>query len=67
VGRIIGQKLTEWLGQPVVTENRPGAAGSIGIEFVAKARSEGYTLLLTTPSLTINPAFTNSNQSEEGG
>jgi tripartite-type tricarboxylate transporter receptor subunit TctC len=36
VGRVIGQKLAERLGQPVVIENRPGAAGNIGIELVAK-------------------------------
>jgi tripartite-type tricarboxylate transporter receptor subunit TctC len=57
VGRIIGQKLAERLGQPVVIENRPGAAGNIGLEATAKARPDGYTLVLTTPSLTISPSL----------
>jgi tripartite-type tricarboxylate transporter receptor subunit TctC len=57
VGRVIGQKLAERLGQPVVIENRPGAAGNIGIELVAKAQPDGYTILLTTPSLTISPSL----------
>jgi tripartite-type tricarboxylate transporter receptor subunit TctC len=57
VGRVIGQKLAERLGQPVVIENRPGAAGNIGIELVAKAQPDGYTLLVSTPSLTISPSL----------
>jgi tripartite-type tricarboxylate transporter receptor subunit TctC len=57
VGRVIGQKLAERLGQPVVIENRPGAAGNIGIELVAKAQPDGYTILITTPSLTISPSL----------
>ncbi|MBM3358337.1 MAG: tripartite tricarboxylate transporter substrate binding protein [Betaproteobacteria bacterium] len=44
--RIIGQALTEQLGQQVIVENRAGATGRIGTEFVAKAPADGYTLLL---------------------
>jgi tripartite-type tricarboxylate transporter receptor subunit TctC len=57
VGRVAGQKLAEGLGQPVVIENRPGAAGNIGTELVAKAQPDGYTLLVSAPSLTISPSL----------
>lgn len=56
-GRIIGQKLAERLGQPVVVENRPGAGGNIGIESVGKARPDGYTIILTTPAIAISPSL----------
>ncbi len=50
MGRVLSQKLSEILGQPVVVENRAGAGGSIGTDFVAKAPADGYTLLLTSPT-----------------
>ena len=46
-GRIIAHKLSEVLGQQFFVENRPGAGGTIGADFVAKSRPDGYTLLLT--------------------
>jgi tripartite-type tricarboxylate transporter receptor subunit TctC len=56
LARIIGQKLTESWGQPVVVENRPGAGGGIGAEATAKALPDGYTALVTpSAALTINP------------
>ena len=56
LARIIGQWLTAAWGQPVVIENRPGAAGAIGAEIAAKASPDGYTALVTPSAvLTINP------------
>ena len=48
VGRIIGQSMSEKLGQPVVIENRPGAAGTLGNEAVARADKDGHTLGIMT-------------------
>jgi tripartite-type tricarboxylate transporter receptor subunit TctC len=57
IGRIIGQKFAERLGQPVVPENRPGAGSNLGIELAAKARPDGYTIVLTSPALTVSPGL----------
>src|SRR5712691_10035323 len=46
VARIIGQKMTESWGQPVLVDNRAGATGTIGADLVAKAPADGYTLLM---------------------
>jgi len=48
LGRLIGQKMSEDLGQQVIIDNRPGANTIIGAQFVAKSRPDGYTLLLAT-------------------
>jgi len=45
LARIVAQKLSVALGQPVVIENKPGAGGNIGSDFVAKAKPDGYTIL----------------------
>ncbi|HEV7820328.1 MAG TPA: tripartite tricarboxylate transporter substrate-binding protein, partial [Burkholderiales bacterium] len=56
LARILGQKLLEAWGQPVVVDNRPGGGGIIGAETVARAAPDGYTLLVTPSAvLTINP------------
>ena len=56
LARVIGLKLSETIGQPVVVDNRPGAAGSLGAELVAKSTPDGYTVLVTPSAvLTINP------------
>ncbi len=57
VARLLAQKLAADLGQPVIVENKAGAGGVIGSEFVAKAPADGHTLLFTTPNHTINAAF----------
>lgn len=53
-GRLLGKKFTESMGQSFVVENRGGAGGLIGAELVAKAPPDGYNILVTTASLTVN-------------
>ncbi|MDP1992192.1 MAG: tripartite tricarboxylate transporter substrate-binding protein, partial [Syntrophales bacterium] len=55
IGRLIGIKLSERLGRPVVTENRAGAGGILGAEAVAKSAPDGYTLLFSSSAISINP------------
>jgi tripartite-type tricarboxylate transporter receptor subunit TctC len=57
LARAIGQKLSETMAQPVVIDNRPGANTNVGNEAVAKAAPDGYTLLATASTLTINPSL----------
>src|SRR5262245_38197932 len=47
-GRILGAKLQEILGQPVIIENKPGVAGNLAADFVAKSQPDGYTILQNT-------------------
>ena len=54
IGRLVGQKMSEKLQQPVIVENRSGAGGLVGAKYVAAATPDGYTLLVTTTSLAIN-------------
>ena len=55
VARIVADPLAKLLGQPIFIENRGGAAGNLGTELVAKAPADGYTVLFTLSSHTINP------------
>jgi tripartite-type tricarboxylate transporter receptor subunit TctC len=57
LARLVTQKLSENLGQQVVTDNRPGATGNIGTEIAARANPDGYTLLQVATSLATNPAL----------
>ena len=56
VGRLVGERISSALGQPVVVENRGGAGGSIGAEAVARSAPDGYTLFVgSNGPLTVNP------------
>ena len=55
IARMVGQKLSTLWGQPVVIENRAGAGGNVGADAVAKSAADGYTLLMASGSITINP------------
>jgi tripartite-type tricarboxylate transporter receptor subunit TctC len=58
VGRLVAQKLSEGVGQPVVVENRPGAGGTVGSTAAAKSAADGYTLLYgSTSTLAIAPSL----------
>jgi tripartite-type tricarboxylate transporter receptor subunit TctC len=59
LARLIGAKVSEGLGQPVIVDNRPGAAGNLGTDAVAKSPPDGYTILQTTNGHAISPAIYN--------
>jgi len=57
LARVIGPKLAEKWGQPVVVDNKPGASGNIGTDFVAKSPPDGYTLMVTVNTFSITPSL----------
>jgi tripartite-type tricarboxylate transporter receptor subunit TctC len=57
LGRIVSERLSAGLGQPVVIENRGGAGGNLGAEAAARSAPDGYTIVLVAPSLAISPSL----------
>jgi|SRR5690606_13778677 len=56
LGRVLAQEMSETFGQPFVVENRPGAAGNIGTDHVAKSKPDGYTLgIAPNQTVAVNP------------
>ncbi|MFY3384671.1 Bug family tripartite tricarboxylate transporter substrate binding protein [Paracidovorax sp. MALMAid1276] len=57
MARLVGNRLAQELGQPIVIDNKPGAGGNVGAADAARAPADGYTLLMASPALTISPAI----------
>lgn len=57
IARKLAQKLSENVGQAVVVDNRTGGSGVIGTDIVAKSPADGYTIMMTTPTFTVNPSM----------
>jgi tripartite-type tricarboxylate transporter receptor subunit TctC len=57
LARIMAPKLSQFMGQPVLVDNRPGAGGTIGYEYGIRAAADGYTLTIISSSYTVNPSF----------
>lgn len=57
MARLMAPKLSQELGQPIVIDNKPGAGGNLGAGEASRAAADGYTLLMASPPLTINPAL----------
>lgn len=57
MARLVGSRLSQELGQPVVIDNKPGAGGNVGAAEASRAPADGYTLLMASPALTISPAI----------
>lgn len=60
MARVVGQRLAEHWGRPVVIDNRPGATGNIGTALVARATADGYTILVHTSAFAVNPSLFHS-------
>lgn len=57
VGRMLGQKLAEFIGVPVVADNRSGAGGNVGLAMAAKTPPDGYTIAIATGSIAVSPSL----------
>jgi tripartite-type tricarboxylate transporter receptor subunit TctC len=57
IARSVGDRMSQNVGQPVVVENRTGAASNIGTEYVARSPADGYTLVVASPAHTVNPSL----------
>src|SRR4051794_25796493 len=57
MARIVGEKISTSLGQPVIVENKAGAGGTLGAAQVAKSEPDGYTLLVVSTGHVVNPAL----------
>ena len=57
IGRLVGNKLTELLGQTVVIDNKPGAGGNIGAEATVRSAADGYTIVMASTNLASNPSL----------
>lgn len=57
IARTLAQKLTEALGQTVFVDNRPGGSGVVGTDLAAKAPPDGYTIMIATPTIAVNPSL----------
>ena len=57
LGRTLGAKMAESIGQAVVIDNRPGAGGNLGVELAAKSPPDGYTIVLSSPLIAISPSL----------
>ena len=57
LARLVGVKLSESVGQPIVIDTRPGANGNIGYEMVARSAPDGYTITLVAAGFAINPSL----------
>lgn len=67
VARIVGEKLTQYWGQQIVIDNRPGAGGTVGLETMVREADAGYTVLMGTSSeVTIAPVFNPDNAATAG-
>ncbi len=65
VGRLTGQKLGELVGQQVIPDSRPGASGNIGLELASKAPPDGYTIVLSSPVISLSPYMYKLNYNPE--